>query len=77
MFYSTPHGEVFEGSKYIFFVMWVYKSIWYFVVFLKVLLFVCVCFNPFFPIKVSRLQVSDYEYFGTQILIPLKAGDQV
>lgn len=35
----------------------------------------CVCVLTLFPIKVSRLQVSDYEYFGTQILIPLKRNE--
>lgn len=50
-----------------------FDILWFFLKFYC--LCVCVCFNPFFPIKVSRLQVSDYEYFGTQILIPLKRNE--
>lgn len=51
MFYSTPHGEVFEGSKYIFLSCEFIKAfdiLWFF------LKFYCLCMcvlTPFFPLR--------------------------
>lgn len=51
MFYSTPHGEVFEGSKYIFLSCEFIKAfdiLWFFLKFYCL----CVCvLTPFFPLR--------------------------